>query len=69
MDQEYVAKSIEKFYKKENINPLTSPIDLYNKWAQTEKVIIEDPELANWALERIKGLLNTDSDVIDNFIS
>jgi len=69
MTREEISFSIANLLLHEDISPLTSAIDYFNYWAQTEHIIIQDPDIASWTLDLIEELLGTNKKVIEAFVN
>lgn len=68
VSEEQITENISKYILENKINTSKSLIDIYNDWSLSQKVIIENSDLVEFAIKNLHDTLGIDSRLLKEAI-
>ena len=68
VSEEQITENISKYILENKINTSKSLIDIYNDWSLSQKIIIENSDLVEFAIKNIHDTLGIDSRLLKEAI-
>lgn len=69
ISEEQITENISKYLLETNVNTSKPLIDIYNDWSLSQKIIIENSELVEFAIKTLHDMLGIDSRLLKEAIN
>lgn len=69
ISEEQITENISKYLLETNVDASKPLIDIYNDWSLSQKIIIENSELVEFAVKTLHDMLGIDSRLLKEAIN